>query len=100
MNHYFKIKRVVIKGSIVPPVLIEFGQKLTIITGGSDSGKTYFYNLIRYLFGHNDFENAGINEARDYDSAHIEFSIGGKPYSIERDLHNNSEYKLYSGWGT
>lgn len=49
MNHYFKIKRVVIKGSIVPPVLIEFGQKLTIITGGSDSGKTYFYNLIRYL---------------------------------------------------
>lgn len=99
MNHYFKIKRVAIKGSMVPPVLIEFGQKLTVITGGSDSGKTYFYNLIRYLFGDDNFENAGINEAKDYDRAYVEFSLGEKPYSIERELHNNSEYKLYSGWG-
>jgi hypothetical protein len=99
MNPYFKIKRISIKGSMVPAVYINFGQKLTIITGGSDSGKTYFYNLIRYLFGVDDFENAGIDEAKGYDRAHVEFSLGETPYSIVRELHNNSEYMLYSGWG-
>lgn len=82
---------------MLEPVLIDFGSRLTIITGGSDSGKTYLYNLIRYLFGSEKLENAGINEAKDYDFASIEFSINEDLYSLERGLHDNSDYKLYSG---
>ncbi|MEG0440432.1 MAG: ATP-binding protein [Solibacillus sp.] len=97
MNHYIKINKVLIKGSMLDPVLIEFGSRLTIITGGSDSGKTYLFNLIRYLLGSEKLENAGINEAKGYTSASIEFSIGDYVYSLERGLHDNSDYKLYSG---
>ncbi|HBM2917031.1 TPA: hypothetical protein LVK99_001100 [Klebsiella michiganensis] len=92
-----KIKKILIKGTMLEPVLIDFGSRLTIITGGSDSGKTYLYNLIRYLFGSEKLENAGINEAKDYDFASIEFSINEDLYSLERGLHDNSDYKLYSG---
>lgn len=82
---------------MLEPVLIEFGSRLTIITGGSDSGKTYLFNLIRYLFGGDKLENAGIKEAKGYTSASIEFSIGDYIYSLERGLHDSSDYKLYSG---
>lgn len=82
---------------MLEPVLIEFGSRLTIITGGSDSGKTYLFNLIRYLFGGEKLENAGIKEAKGYTSASIEFSIGDYIYSLERGLHDSSDYKLYSG---
>ncbi|MCW9585236.1 hypothetical protein ORL36_11465 [Klebsiella pasteurii] len=92
-----KIKKILIKGTMLEPVLIDFGSRLTIITGGSDSGKTYLYNLIRYLFGSEKLENAGINEAKGYDFASIEFSINEDLYSLERGLHDNSDYKLYSG---
>ncbi|WP_308738040.1 AAA family ATPase [Serratia fonticola] len=97
MNHYIKINKILIKGAMHEPVLIEFGSRITIITGGSDSGKTYLFNLILYLFGSEKLENAGINEAKGYTSASIEFSIGDYIYSLERGLHDNSDYKLYSG---
>jgi hypothetical protein len=97
VNHYIKINKILIKGAMLDPVLIEFGSRLTIITGGSDSGKTYLFNLIRYLFGSEKLENAGINEAKGYTSASIEFSIGDYVYSLERGLRDNSDYKLYSG---
>lgn len=97
MNKYIKVNKILIKGAMLESVLIEFGSRLTIITGGSDSGKTYFFNLIRYLLGSEKLENVGINEAKGYTSASIELSIGGKLYSLERGLHDNSDYKLFSG---
>ncbi|MGK5140198.1 ATP-binding protein [Enterobacter roggenkampii] len=66
MSQYIKIKKILITGAMLDNVLIEFGSKLTIITGGSDSGKTYLFNLIRYLLGSDKLENAGINEAKGY----------------------------------
>ncbi|WP_072010250.1 AAA family ATPase [Serratia marcescens] len=97
MSHYIKINKILIKGGMLESVLIQFGSRLTIITGGSDSGKTYLFNLIRYLFGSEKLENSGINEAKGYTSASIEFTIGDCVYSLERALHDSSDYKLYSG---
>lgn len=97
MSQYIKIKKILIKSVMLDDVVIDFGSQLTIFTGGSDSGKTYLFNLIRYLFGSDKLENAGINEAEGYDSSCIEFSINDDSYSLERGLHDNSEYKLYSG---
>lgn len=97
MSNYLNIKKIEITGVKSTTVSIEFGSKLTIIIGGSDSGKTYFYNLIRYLFGSDNLENADIGEAKGYDTAYIEFLLGGEHLTIERDLHDNSSYKLYSG---
>jgi hypothetical protein len=96
MVNYFKIKKVSIRGSCVKPVMLEFGSKLTIITGGSDSGKTYLFNLIKYLLGEESLENAGISEAVGYDKGYIEFSLGGKDYTIERELQNNNNYYLFN----
>ncbi|WP_447749826.1 hypothetical protein [Aeromonas veronii] len=86
-----------ITGINVKPVSIPFGKRLTIITGGSDSGKTYLYNLINYLFGTEKLENSGFDEEIGYDTAYIEFSLGGAPFTISRSLVDNSDYKLYSG---
>lgn len=97
MSSYFNIKKIEITGMLSTTVSIEFGSKLTIIVGGSDSGKTYLYNLIRYLFGDEKLENADIGEAKGYDTAYIEFSLGDEHLTIERGLHDNSNYKLYSG---
>lgn len=95
MSNYFIIKKIYIVGDYVNPVVLKFGLKLTIITGGSDSGKTYLFNLIRYLFGTEELSNSGISEASGYERAYIEFVFGEQVYTIERNLLNNKIYYLY-----
>lgn len=46
-----KLLKLIVKGNSVCDSSIEFGSKLTIIAGPSDTGKTYIYRCISYIFG-------------------------------------------------
>ncbi|CNF73332.1 Uncharacterised protein [Yersinia bercovieri] len=95
MANYITINILKITGISVPTVTLEFGNRITIITGGSDSGKTYLFNLIGYLFGNESFKNSGIKEAKKYSTALMQFTLDNITYTIERGLFDSGFYNLY-----
>lgn len=50
MSH-LKIRKLSVFGPGKKTSIIEFGENLTIISGPSDTGKTYIFRCINYLFG-------------------------------------------------
>lgn len=105
--HSLYIKSVVAKGEGKRDSLIEFSPKLTIICGASNTGKTYIFKIINYLFGsktldikantgYTDFEmtislnNNDIIFARKINSTNIVVNsstplINSDTYSIDLD---------------
>ncbi|WP_349771187.1 AAA family ATPase [Escherichia coli] len=56
-DNFFTFRKIKVTGFNKLDAIIEFGSKLTILYGGSDSGKTYIYYLIRYLLGSEKLKN-------------------------------------------
>ena len=70
---YIKIKKLTASGPNKITSTIVFGNKLTIIAGPSDSGKTCIYKCIDYIFGgSNDEENLPFDELDGYDTIELE----------------------------
>ncbi|WP_237172444.1 hypothetical protein [Pantoea alhagi] len=94
-KNFFTFKKLKVSGFNKQDAIIEFGTKLTILYGGSDSGKTYIYYLIRYLLGSEKLKNRDIDHAQGYDTAFLEISFQDRLMTIERSLLDNSHYRLY-----
>lgn len=52
-------------GADVPPASVEFGRRLTVVYGASDSGKSYIIDAIDYLLGGRELRD--LREAAGYD---------------------------------
>ena len=64
---FIRIKKLTANGPGVDASTIEFGNKLTIIAGPSDTGKTCIYKCIDYIFGgNNDADNLPFDEQDKY----------------------------------
>ncbi len=64
---FIKIKKLIASGPNVEPSSIVFGNKLTIIAGPSDTGKTCIFKCIDYIFGgNNDANNLPFDELDKY----------------------------------
>ncbi|HIE6128573.1 TPA: hypothetical protein ACXN4M_001044 [Proteus mirabilis] len=94
-DSFFTFSKIKVSGFNKPDAIIEFGSKVTILYGGSDSGKTYIYYLIRYLLGSEKLKNKDIEHAQGYDTAYLEFHFQGRVMTIERSLQDSSYYRLY-----
>lgn len=67
-----------------------FHKGLNVISGASDTGKTYVYECIDYLLGGRD-EPKEIPEAGDFKTFYLECqSYSGKAFTIERTLGEKS----------
>jgi len=86
---------------------IVFGEHVTIISGPSDTGKTYIYKCIDYIFGAKkdsvpfDPEITGYNKIKlylttDIGSIEIEREIGTNVYNVIRKNKNEEIKKTYS----
>ncbi|ECE5718847.1 AAA family ATPase, partial [Salmonella enterica] len=94
-DNFFTFRKIKVTGFNKLDAIIEFGSKLTILYGGSDSGKTYIYYLIRYLLGSEKLKNKDIDHAQGYDLAYLEFNFQGRVMTIERSLQDSAHYRLY-----
>lgn len=66
------IKTLIASGPNVVTSTIEFGKKLTIIAGPSDTGKTCIYKRIDYIFGgNNDASNLPFDENDGYNTISV-----------------------------
>lgn len=85
------ISKVKIFGENVEPIVTDFFKGLNIVSGPSDTGKTYFFQLIDYLLGKENPPKK-INEANGYKYAVIELESGNNLISFVKNLSTNDTY--------
>ena len=73
---------------------LEFKKGLNIITGASNTGKSYVINCIDYLFG---AENPpkDINESKNYSYLLLELEYNSTPFTIKRYLRGDNTQVIY-----
>jgi len=83
----FFISRLVITGPGLTDAELAFVKGTNVITGPSDTGKSYIVECIEYVLGSDEPPGTDIEEARGYDLAFVELtSYGGEVVTLERAL--------------
>ena len=82
-----KIVRLDVSGPNKPLSTIEFGDKITIIAGPSDSGKTCIYKCINWVLGasHRE-ENIPLDEQDGFDTIALTVDVGDGRLVIKRKI--------------
>lgn len=83
------IKYLEVTGTNLPTAKITFADHCTIISGSSDTGKTFVFTCLEILFG-SDRELKDIPEAQGYERMKIELTSNGKKMLFERALRGGS----------
>lgn len=83
-----------VKGSNVPPAEVLFNRGLNIITGPSNTGKSYIFQCIYYMLGASK-PPKDIPIARPYSNIYLEIEDSEEQvYTLESD-RKGGEFKLY-----
>ena len=87
----FQLVRVALTGNGVEDAEVRFGFGLNVISGPSDTGKTFILQCIDYLLGAG-VEPAEIPEARSYDNAVLEIKAlaDGATFVLSRALRGGA----------
>ena len=87
-NFGFKILSLSLEGKSLRPAVVNFTDGLNVITGASNTGKSFILNCIDYMFGAGEIPKS-IPEAELYESVHLTIKTNGdnKKYHLKRALH-------------
>lgn len=83
------INRLLLIGTSVKNAEIKFNKGINIISGASDTGKTYIYQCINYVLGSNR-KPKDIIEARKYNNFVLEVTINDNIFTLVRDKDSNN----------
>lgn len=81
------ISKLLARGDNVKDSELIFFKGVNLITGGSDTGKSYAFELIDFLFGSSDETNY-IEERRGYSKFFLEIKVNYEVYTLLRSLDN------------
>ncbi|WP_263352745.1 SMC family protein [Acidicapsa acidisoli] len=90
----FQLRTMRITGLGLPPAEITFGPGLNVVSGASDTGKSFLFQTIDYMFG-----AAGLDlipEARAYSSVELEIESAEGRFFLSRNLQGG-EFELREG---
>lgn len=90
------LTRLVLSGDEKRNAVLEFKKGLNIISGDSDTGKTYAFQCLDYVFGAQK-ELKNINEADGYNLISLEFTVDGDFYKLERTIGSNKVDVTHQG---
>lgn len=91
-NHGFKILKMVLTGVDKKDAVITFQDGLNVISGASNTGKTFIFQCINFLFGGTD-KPKPIKESKGYDELYLEIeSYDNKLITIRRNI---SDKKMF-----
>jgi hypothetical protein len=86
MSAGFIIKELKLLSTSAQPATVTFEKGLNVITGPSNTGKTYIYQCINYMLG-SSTRPKPIKHALDYESIVLKIlSADGKLYTLQSDL--------------
>lgn len=96
MNHGFQLRKLQITGPNVPSAEISFRAGFNVITGPSDTGKSYIYQCINFMLGGN-VPPKQIKESTGYSTIYLEITTNDdQMYTLERAIRGG-EINLFSG---
>lgn len=76
--------------------VLTFERGLNVITGDSDTGKTFAFQCINYILG-GENPPKNITEAKDYNAITLEFTINDELYRIERTIGSSKVCIVHNG---
>lgn len=96
-----KLKRMVLtkltlSGAEKKDASLIFKMGLNVISGDSDTGKTYAFQCLNYILGAEKIPK-DITEAHGYSLISLEFTIDGEPYRLERSIGSGKIDIIYGG---
>ena len=68
---------------------INFSSGLNVISGPSDTGKTYIFQCLKYCMGSNETPKS-IKEAEGYSNVWLSFMIENQDFTVRRDFTTNN----------
>ena len=83
------LKKLVLSGVDKKDAVLKFTKGLNVISGDSDTGKTYAFQCINYMLGAETPPKL-IKEADGYTTLSLEFQVNDDKYQLERNLGSNS----------
>ncbi|MGD0978044.1 MAG: hypothetical protein ABR962_02765 [Candidatus Bathyarchaeia archaeon] len=84
--------RIAALGTGKPPAEISFKTGLNVVTGASDTGKSYLIDCIDYILGARE-EPKKIKQAEGYEKIRAEIrTFDGHTYTLNRQFNDNSIY--------
>lgn len=91
----FIITRLILKGESLQPAEIQLEPGVNIITGPTNTGKSYIFECINYMLGSSQ-KARDIKEARSYTNIFLELKINDCEvyYTLESDF-KGGDFKLY-----
>lgn len=86
----FYIKQLAIKGNGLKDATISFKKGANLVTGASDTGKSYVFSAISYALGANE-EPKDINEGIGYNNVYLEIEAYADEttYTLHREIGRN-----------
>lgn len=82
------LRRLVLSGVGKPDAVLEFKEGLNVVSGDSDTGKTYAFQCLNYILGATKAPKE-IAEAHGYSLITLEFTIDNGLYRLERKIGAN-----------
>lgn len=74
--------------------VVQFKLGLNVISGPSNTGKTFIFDCLDFMLGSSD-KLKGIPELKGYSNIFLEIEADNQVYTIETEIKNNNTYKLY-----
>ena len=86
---FIKLKELIVSGPNVTTSSIEFGNKVTIISGPSDTGKSCIFKCINYVLGaSNRKENIPLDLKDGYDTIKLIIETKEGIISLKRKINS------------
>jgi hypothetical protein len=83
----FRLSRLVVVGPNVPVAEIQFESGFNVLTGPSNSGKSYIVECIDFMLGSESAPGEDVEESKGYDTVFLELTTyAGKVFTLERPL--------------
>ena len=79
------LTKLILSGEEKLDAIIEFKKGLNVISGDSDTGKTYAFQCLNYILGSASTPK-DIAEANSYDTITLEFTVDDKLYTLKRKI--------------
>lgn len=91
-----RLTQLVLSGPGKSDAVLKFKEGLNVISGDSDTGKTYAFQCLNYILGAEKTPKV-IKESNGYDRIVLEFEVAGKFYRLERIIGTNKIIAICEG---
>lgn len=90
-DYGFRINKLIVVGKNKEDAYLEFKKGLNVISGASDTGKTFIFQVLDYIFGGD--KPKEIEEAKGYEEVYIEImGLKKEIYTVRRNITDGKMY--------